>query len=236
MTHNFTRSVDEEKMPQSRFALAVGLVLLGTVTRILPYVLYALGVADISDPNLLPWNVSPMGAIALFGGACFSDRRLAFAVALGALFFGDLGIAILMQDFWFGFHGLTPVVYGGFLLVVVFGRWLQGVLQRRSGVLSRVAAIGGTALAAEVVFFVVSNFANWAFQGTFSPGTPALYALTPAGLLECYFMAIPFFEKSLTGMLVYAVALFGGDALLQRRALLQKQAGAPQGANLAQVH
>jgi hypothetical protein len=223
-------------MPQSRFALAVGLVLLGTVTRVLPYVLYALGVADITDPNLLPWNVSPLGAIALFGGAYFSDRRLAFAVVLGTLFAGDLGIALLTQDFWFGFHGLTPVVYGSFLLVAVFGRWLHGVLQRRTGVLSRAIAIGGTALAAEIVFFVVSNFANWAFQGTFSPGTRALYAMTPAGLLECYVKAIPFFGKSLTGMLVYGVTLFGGYALLQKRAFPQQQPEATQGANLAQVH
>jgi hypothetical protein len=222
--------VDDQKMPQSRFALAFGLVLLGTITRVLPYALHALGFAEISEPNLLPWNVSPLGAIALFGGAYFSDRRMAFAVALASLFFGDLGIAILMKDIWFGFHGLTPVVYGGFLLMVVLGRWLHGALTRRTGLLSRAVAIGGTALAAEIVFFVVSNFANWAFQGTFSPGTPALYAMTPAGLLACYVAAIPFFGKSLTGMAVYGVALFGGCALLQKRV------EAPERANLARAH
>ncbi|HTI51777.1 MAG TPA: DUF6580 family putative transport protein [Planctomycetaceae bacterium] len=217
-------------MPQSRFALAACLVLLGTVTRVLPYVLYALGVADISDPNLLPWNVSPMGAIALFGGACFSDRRTGFAVILASLFLGDLGMALLMKDLSFGFPVLAPVTYGCFLLMGVLGRWLHAWLQQQSGALSRVLAIGGTALAGEIVFFVISNFANWVFQGSYTPDQPPLYPHTPAGLLACYIAAIPFFGKSLTGMLVYATALFGGYALLQKRA------EAPQRANLAQAH
>ncbi len=63
-----------------------------------------------------PWNLAPVGAMALFSGAMVRDRRLAFMFPLLALFAGDLFI---------GFHKLMPVVYSSFLLSVFIGRWLQ---------------------------------------------------------------------------------------------------------------
>jgi len=48
-----------------------------------------------------PWNVTPIGAMALFGGAHFADKRLAVLIPLGALLIGD---------FVTGFHILMPFV------------------------------------------------------------------------------------------------------------------------------
>lgn len=214
-------------MLQSRYLLAAGLVFFGAVTRMLPYVLHALGVSDISNPNGMPWNFSPLGAISLFGGAYLADRRLAFAVPLLALFVGDLGMALLMKDISFAFPVIAPITYGSFLLMAWLGTWLGGNLRRLPSFVSRIALVGGTALVGEVLFFFVTNFANWVFQSSIDPNHPPMFPYTLSGLAANYIAAIPFFGKSLTGMALYGVGLFGGYELLQKRA------EAPQPAVLA---
>ena len=64
-------------------------------------------------------------------------------------------------------------------------------------------------LAAATFFFVVSNFAVWAFDG--------LYPLTLQGLVTCYIAAIPFFQNWLVATLFYSAVLFGGFALAERK-------------------
>lgn len=205
-------------MFQPQFLLAAGLVLLGAATRMLPYVLYALGFSDISNPNGMPWNFSPLGAISLFGGAYLADRRLTFAVPLLALFLGDLGMAVLMKDISFAFPVIAPITYGSFALMAWLGTWLRGNLQRLPAFVSRMALVGGTAFVGEVVFFIVTNFANWVFQTSIDPNQPPMFPYTFAGLIANYVAALPFFGKSLTGMALYGAGLFGGYELIQKRA------------------
>jgi Family of unknown function (DUF6580) len=138
-----------------------------------------------------PWNFTPVGAMALFGGAVLRDRRLAFAFPLLVLFAGDCFI---------GFHKLMPVVYASFLVNVAIGLWLQ---ERRSP-----ARIGGAVLLGAIQFFVVTNFGVWVFA--------QFYPRTLAGLAACYIAGIPFFWNTLAGDAVYATALFGGYALAER--------------------
>jgi hypothetical protein len=139
-----------------------------------------------------PPNMTSMSAVALFGGAYFSDKRLAFAVPLAAL---------LLSDLVLGFYQHMEVVYGSFALIVVIGVWLQ---HHRS-----VPAVAGAALASSILFFVVTNFGVWAFD--------SFYPKTLAGLITCYVAAIPFFQNTLQGDLLYTLILFGGFALLERR-------------------
>jgi hypothetical protein len=137
-----------------------------------------------------PLNFTPIGATAIFGGACFAARRLALAVPLAALFLGDLVI---------GLHFLIPVVYGSFALNVLLARWLRG---RRTA-----APVAAVTLLGAVQFFVVTNFACWV----------AFYPHTADGLLACYGAAIPYFKNTLLGDAFFAAVLFGGLALAERR-------------------
>jgi hypothetical protein len=43
------------------------------------------------------------------------------------------------------------------------------------------------------------------------------YPPTLSGLAECYVAAIPFFQNTLAGDLLFSALLFGGFALLERR-------------------
>jgi hypothetical protein len=56
-----------------------------------------------------------------------------------------------------------------------------------------------------LVFFVVTNFAVWAFESD--------YSRSAAGLLACYVAAVPFFRWMLMGDVFYLVVLFGCAAL-----------------------
>jgi hypothetical protein len=149
------------------------------------------GVAAASRLLPHPPNVTPLGALALFGGAVFSDLRLAFGVPLAAM---------LVSDLVLGLHETLPAVYAAFALVVCIGVWVR---RRRTPL-----RIGAGAVAGSVVFFVVTNFAVWLAGG--------LYPRTLQGLLAAYVAAIPFFRNTLAGDLVYTACLFGGFALLER--------------------
>jgi len=138
-----------------------------------------------------PWNFTPVGAMALFSGAVIKNRRLAFVVPLLALFLGDVFI---------GFHKLMPVVYASFLVSVAIGFWLR---DRRSA-----GRISAATLAGAIQFFLVTNFAVWAFGLS--------YPRTSAGLVACYVAGIPFFWNTLAGDAVYAVLFFGTFALAER--------------------
>src|SRR2546425_2043785 len=102
-----------------RTVIIFAAIVLAAVLRIVPH----------------PWNLAPVGAMALFSGAMVRDRRLAFVFPLLALFAGDLFI---------GFYKLMPVVYSSFLLSVLIGRGLQN---RRT-----LIRIGGATLLGAIQF------------------------------------------------------------------------------------
>lgn len=159
-----------------RFALSLLLVILGVVFRVAPH----------------PWNFAPVGAIALFAGATFEDRRSAFLVPLVTMFIGDLFI---------GLHSLMPVIYATYALIVIAGMLLRSRLS--------VLAIGGASIASSTIFFIITNFAVWLSGMT--------YAKTFDGLVACYVAAIPFFDRTLASDLLFSAIFFGAFAFAERR-------------------
>jgi hypothetical protein len=143
--------------------------------------------------RLLPHlpNVSPVAAMALFGGAYYADKRMAFLVPFLALFLSDLVL---------GLHNSMIFVYAGFALTVAIGFLLKGRV-----------TITNTAFAtviASVLFFLLTNLGAWMTSG--------LYAKSAAGLMQAYVAGIPFFQNSLLGNLVFVAVIFGGYHLLQK--------------------
>ncbi|MEK6768780.1 MAG: DUF6580 family putative transport protein [Gemmatimonadota bacterium] len=87
-------------MYRIRFFVLAGMILAAAASRLIPH----------------PPNFAPIGAMALFGGACFAQKRWAFVMPLAAMFLSDLVL---------GLHRLMPVVYGSFALIVCLGFWLR---------------------------------------------------------------------------------------------------------------
>ncbi|MBS0556308.1 MAG: hypothetical protein JSR27_02710 [Proteobacteria bacterium] len=155
-------------------------------------------------PGLLPYNFTPVEAVALFGGAYFANRRMAFAVPLIAMLCADLVIATALPREWIGdWLGTLPAVYGCIALTVLGGRHLS----------SRISAtrVAGYAFASAVMFFLVTNFATWLSAQAGSG------AACTQGLAACYVAGIPFFRGTLAGTLLWSAILFGGFELMRRR-------------------
>lgn len=169
-----------------RLTALIAIILTAALLRLLPH----------------PPNFTPIAAMALFGGAYLTDRRVAVAATLAALFVSDLFLG-LYPEMW--------AIYAAMALVVLLGGFLR---ENRAPL-----RIAGVALTGSVLFFVLTNFATWAL------GT--MYPLTLAGLVQCYVAAIPFFQNSLAGDALFTALLFGGFALAQRLAPALRERDAP---------
>ena len=151
-------------------------------------------------PGVLPYNFTPVEAIALFGGAYFSTaRRLAFIVPLGAMLLSDAIIAASLSAQYFAFwYQSAPAVYASIALTVLGGF----ALRHRVGAV-RVAGYG---FASAVLFFLVTNFAAWLFSAS---GQGA--SICREGLIALLMSAArPFFNGTLAGTLFWSAILFGG--------------------------
>lgn len=160
----------------------------------LPYALIAAAVVLRLVPHAP--NFQPMDALALYGGAVLPGVW-AFVVPLAA---------VALSDAVLGFYGAGMIwVYAAYVVIIILGR---AALRRRS-----VGRVAGAALAAAVVFFLISNFGEW---------TGPLYPHGPAGLAASFIAGIPFFGNTLLSDLGYSLALFGihdaVDAAQRRRA------------------
>jgi hypothetical protein len=144
--------------------------------------------------------VTPIGAMALFGGACFAGRRMAYLLPLAAMLLSDLVLGYTRFGLW-SLLAIQPVVYACFLATATIG---HTIADRRS-----VWQVAGGTLAGSLLFFVVTNLATWAGG--------RLYPLTASGLAACYTAAIPFFRNSLIGDAAFTAILFGGLAMLEHR-------------------
>jgi hypothetical protein len=167
-----------------RFAALTGITLTAAAAHALPH----------------PPNFSPLFAMALFGGAYFANRAVAFAIPLAALFLGDVALGYWV--FGRAVFTLMPFVYGSFMLTVLLGLWIR---QRRQSP----AAIAAAALATSVLFYLISNFGAWLVFD--------FYPKTLDGLVACYLAGIePYFRNTLLSNALFTVVLFGGFALAQR--------------------
>lgn len=165
-----------------RLLVLVGMVLAAAFSRLIPH----------------PPNMASMAAVALFGGAYFADKRMAFLVPFAAL---------LLSDLILGVYRHMEVVYASFAAVVCIGFWLQ---RKRSTL-----RVGLAAVASSAVFFVLTNLGVWAFG--------SIYPNTLAGLVACYVAAIPFLGNSLQGDLLYTVVLFGGFRMAEETRLASRE-------------
>jgi hypothetical protein len=129
-------------------------------------------------------NFVPVGALALFGGFYFS-RKIALILPLTIMFISDIFIGYYEIKLMF-------FVYASIFLYVFIGFYLKKNKQWYT--------VGGGAILGAILFFLITNFAVWAL-------TP-WYQKTFTGLIQCYFMALPFFRNTLLGDLFYTTIFF----------------------------
>lgn len=160
-----------------RFKVITGMVLAAAAARLIPHA-----------PNF-----TPMIALALFGGAYFENKKIAFAIPLAAMVISDLVLA-MFEGYAF-FSSMRLVIYSCFALITAMGFLLRNKV--------KVLNVTMASVTASVVFFIISNFAVWlGAEGK-------LYSLDLTGLIACYVAAIPFFSNTIFSALIYSAVLFG---------------------------
>jgi hypothetical protein len=147
----------------------ISFVLIAALSRLLPH----------------PPNFAPITAMSLFAGSYFTRKQLAFLVPL---------LAMILSDFFLGFHVISIFVYMAFAFITLLGQ--------RSGKVSPKLVLLGS-----ISFFIISNMGVWLLY----------YPLTMEGLITCFTLAVPFFATSLLGDAVYSVVLSFGFSVAKKQ-------------------
>jgi hypothetical protein len=144
------------------------------------------------------WSVTPLAAAALFAGFYFTQRWMAILVPVVILSISNLALPQ---------YDSLPVMVSVYLAMTI--PVLLGELLRRFQTWPALAVTGPlAALVPSTAFYLLTNFAVWAFE--------SYYPHTPTGLAECYAAAIPFYRWMVAGDVVYMAILFGCYAVARQ--------------------
>ncbi len=176
----------------SKYKLPMIIILLSIVSRLIPHA----------------HNFAPFGAISLFGAAYFKDKSMAFIVPVFSAWLSGMILNntlystlhpsfVLFDDniLWQSLSYVTIVSIGFVLL--------------RSNVSIAKILVGG--VVSSLVFFIITNFGFWT--------TGIFYPKNVTGLLACYAAAIPFYQSTLVGDLMFSLLFFGSYYLISNRSL-----------------
>jgi len=148
-------------------------------------------------------NFSPIGAMALFGGAYFNRNWKAFAFPVLMLFISDFILhqtvfkvysSGLLYSGWYW-------VYGAFVLMTITGRWIMKTITVNRFLIS--------ALVCVFIHWIITDLGVWIGSKT--------YAQDLSGFMACLINAIPFEWRFLTCKLVYGLILFGLFEWMKRK-------------------
>ena len=128
-----------------------------------------------------PSNFTPILAAGVFAGFYFRNFILSLFIVISSMFIGDLAI---------GFHSTMIFTYSSLILAVAIGLLIKKFNFKE---------ILFSGLSSSVIFFAVTNFGSWL--------TLEMYEKNFSGLLQSYFMGIPFFHNTLISTLIYLIVL-----------------------------
>jgi len=107
---------------------------------------------------------------------------------LGLRYLPILIISFAITDLFIGFHNTMIFTWGSVILIALISNYFKISIFRR---------IFGSLLGA-LIFFVVTNFGVWSLGS---------YGYSVEGLINCYFLAIPFFAYSVISTFMFSVII-----------------------------
>ncbi len=131
---------------------------------------------------------------------------LSFYVPLifGTIYIPIVLISFVITDIFIGFHSTLFFTWGSVVLIGLFSKFFISVNLK----LRFLGVISGA-----LVFFVISNFGVWLSGG---------YGYSFAGLLECYFLALPFFSNTLLSTVFYALLIEIINFIYKKKSIASK--------------
>jgi len=133
-----------------------------------------------------PPNFTPVIAVAIMSGYLFRNFYLSFLV---------LALSMVISDLFLGFYGNIIFVYLGlFLINYIFYKTKKLINFKNLFFMS---------IFGSLIFFLISNFGVW-FLGSF-------YEKNINGLILCYYMALPFFTKTLMSTIIFSYCAYSAN-------------------------
>ena len=158
----------------------ITLIVFASITRIIPH---------------MP-NFTPIGAMALFGGAYLKNKYHAFLIPILSLWLSDLIINNFLLSYYNDFTWFYPGFlwqYSSFVIIILIGYLFLNKISFKSVFL--------TTIVSSLIFFIITNFGVWA--------SGSMYSMDLNGLIICYTAALPFYKGTVLGFIVYSSFLFG---------------------------
>ena len=134
-------------------------------------------------------NFTPIGAMALFGGAYLSNKYYAFIIPILSLWLSDLILNNFILNYYDQFTWFYPGFiwqYGSFLIMI-----LIGFVFLKKSVLKMFSS---PSIGSSLSFLLITNFGVWI--------SGSMYTMDLNGLIACYLLAIPFYKGTLLGLFV----------------------------------
>jgi len=146
-------------------------------------------------------NFTPVGALAMFGGAYFNDKWKAYLVVLLTLILSDVVINHSYTSHWVLMNIDTFWMCVCFSIIV-----FTGSLIKKLNVVNVLLVL----LAPVLIHWIVMDL-PWINDAS------ALYPKSIAGYWEALVAAIPFERNMFLGDIVFGIVLFGGFELAQSK-------------------
>lgn len=130
-------------------------------------------------------NVTAVAAVGLLSLRWLSPRWMKYLVPLLGMIISDIFLG--------GFHSTSIFVFLALTLILWLNEKRMSQFSWKNLILSW--------LSSGLVFFAMTNLAVWWFD--------KMYPRSLEGLLQCFFLAIPFYWTQLAGDFLYIFSLFG---------------------------
>ena len=141
-----------------------------------------------------PPNFTPVISVAIMSGYLFRNIYLSFVVLITSM---------ILADAFIGFYENMLFVYLSLLLIAYIFYKIAGKINLKN--LFIYGFFGS------VIFYLISNFGVWYFGN--------LYEKNVNGLIECYFLAIPFFKNTVLSTIFFTYITFVLDHFFKRKML-----------------
>lgn len=171
---------------------AIGFILIAAMSRLLPH----------------PPNFTPIGAMALLGGAYLGRKYMKFILPIAALFLSDFILNNTIMREWYAetagivfFTRSMITVYISFAIMILFGSY---ILRKRNIKNIAIGTIG-----VSIIFFLITNFGVWVGSG--------MYPKNLSGLIACFAAAMPFFLNTILGNVFFVLLGFGLMQILEKK-------------------
>jgi hypothetical protein len=146
-------------------------------------------------------NFTPMGALAIFGGAYFADKWKASLLSIITLFTTDVFVNYLYTSkliLWYGNSALW--LYASLIIMVFIGSLIKRV---------NVTNVLLASLASVAIHWLLTDIEPWLYSSYYDKGL--------LGYGESLLMAIPFERNMLLADAIFGGILFGGFELIKNK-------------------